>query len=737
MAKLIEKDFPFARLSQIAERESWRKEVYRPIYYIQKWWARRLGSVFRGILLSSCLDEQEDFWDRFYGSNNFGGKTVFDPFMGSGVTVGEAIKLGCRVIGRDINPVAFIACSAAFSRYSVIDVLSEYKRLEQTLAPKLLSYFQTQTSSGESATVLYYFLVKTVVCPECGDEIDLFSTRIFSKNATPGKDPSARCLCPVCGEINYTVFNAKRLTCPKCETTYNPQDGNIKGPKVTCNHCQQSFRLVDRMKSIDGPLPYRRYAKMILKKDGQKTYEPMNIFDKNLEYRVKEEYKSIVDSFPIVVIEPGYNTNQILKHNYKNWHRLFSDRQLVCIRHILNGIKEVQNADLRVLFSCLFSGMLEFNNLFTSFKGEGTGAVRHMFSHHVLKPEMMPLEANIWGTPKSSGSFSTLFRSRVMRALTYKSDPFELRIYGANSIKVPGINQAVSIPISDNYYEFNSQLKSVYLSAGDSSCMDMPDRSVDLVVTDPPFFDNVHYSQLADIFFYWLNQILEISSITTTRSPKEVQDTDSVRFTEKLTAVFAECNRLLKDTGLFVFTYHHARHEGWTSVHRAIRHSGFICTQAYPIKSEMSVSMPLRQAKSPIHLDLIFICRKKSEGYSSSPAINLISNALDIAKAQIFSLKSAGINLSLGDAKVVMMGRLLCEVHKLKNLDFEEDFLAEIEQNINAYVDEINAFQGEVFYRQEEQQQLRLFEEVEKMLVKKVAADAIFSPNVSTDTYKR
>ena len=51
----------------------------------------------------------------------------------------------------------------------------------------------------------------------------------------------------------------------------------------------------------------------------------------------------------------------------------------------------------------LFSGVLEFNNMFASYKGEGTGAVRHMFSHHILKPERTPIEANVWGTPKSSG----------------------------------------------------------------------------------------------------------------------------------------------------------------------------------------------------------------------------------------------------------------------------------------------------------------------------------------------
>jgi hypothetical protein len=41
--------------------------------------------------------------------------------------------------------------------------------------------------------------------------------------------------------------------------------------------------------------------------------------------------------------------------------------------------------------------------------------------------------------------------------------------------------------------------------------MDLPDKSVDVIVTDPPFFDNVHYSQLADFFYYWLDQLLNLS----------------------------------------------------------------------------------------------------------------------------------------------------------------------------------------------------------------------------------
>lgn len=731
MAKLIETDFPFAELSLIAERESWRKELQRPVYYLHKWWARRLGSVFRGILLGACLDESEDFWERYYGRNALDGTVVFDPFMGSGVTLGEALKLGCRVIGRDINPVPSVACQAAFSPYDHSQVLATYRRLEAELAPRLLSYFDTETNGGERATVLYYFLVKVVDCPECGKDIELFKTRVFSRNAVPRKDPSARSLCPGCGAVNATLFDAERVVCPACSRAYDPQQGNIAGAKVRCDGCTHSFRLVDRMKSLSGPLPFRRYAKMLLTAGGQKRYEALNDFDRRLEAQLADEALTIAGSFPVVPIEPGYNTNQMLRHNYRHWHEVFSDRHLVCIRHAIDAIRKIDDGDLRTLFACLFSGVLEFNNLFTSFKGEGTGAVRHMFAHHVLKPETMPLEANIWGTSKSSGAFSCLFRSRVERALAYKADPFELRVNSSKTKRVRGINRPIAAPVARSFSQFRSQPKAAYVSTGDSSCTDLPDKSVDLVVTDPPFFDNVHYSQLADFFYYGLNQILELSDSTTTRSRSEVQDTDPELFASKLTSVFTECSRVLRDEGLFIFTYHHSRHEGWSAVHRAIRHSGFVCEQAYPIKAEMSVSMPLKQAKSPIHLDLILICRRTRGGATAEAGEDPLASAIHDAECQVSSLRRVGIKVSLGDAKVILMGRVLCEAHRMRSLDGEERFLRELEDGVDECVAQVMSAKGEVLYddgQDSEVRQLMLFEEMGEYLAKRRAVSGKVAP---------
>ena len=55
--RLLETDaYPFEFISEVAERESWRKEIHRPIYHLHKWWAKRLGSIFRGILLGASAD---------------------------------------------------------------------------------------------------------------------------------------------------------------------------------------------------------------------------------------------------------------------------------------------------------------------------------------------------------------------------------------------------------------------------------------------------------------------------------------------------------------------------------------------------------------------------------------------------------------------------------------------------------------------------------------------------------
>jgi putative DNA methylase len=299
----------------------------------------------------------------------------------------------------------------------------------------------------------------------------------------------------------------------------------------------------------------------------------------------------------------------------------------------------------------LFSGTLEFNNLFASYKGEGTGAVRHMFSHHILKPERMPIEANVWGTPRSSGSFSTLFRSRLLRALEYRQAPTEVMVNSGEKSRVcspPFSGYVEPWPSSGTFTP-----RTIYLSCGDSAESGLSDKSLDLIVTDPPFFDNVHYSELADFFHAWRQA--DDEKVKTTRQEAEVQDTDANRFASKLRVVFRECHRILKDDGLLVFTYHHSRDEGWQSVAEAILGAGFVVVNSHPVKSEMSVATPKSQAKDPIQLDIVVVCRKDTGKVKPLTT----RQAGRSARSKMDRLEKAGFELSRNDKKIVLHGQML------------------------------------------------------------------------------
>ena len=166
MRRAIESDdFPFEQLSRIAERESWRKEIYRPIYHVHKWWAQRLGSAFRGILLGALTPEGTDILDLFYSRTRFPDAVVFDPFMGSGTTLGETLKLGGRAIGRDINPVSYLQVRAALTLRDAAALERTYKEIEVDVADTISGYYTTCLPDGTLCQVLYYFWVMQVSLP--------------------------------------------------------------------------------------------------------------------------------------------------------------------------------------------------------------------------------------------------------------------------------------------------------------------------------------------------------------------------------------------------------------------------------------------------------------------------------------------------------------------------------------------------------------------------------------------
>ena len=527
--------------------------------------------------------------------------------MGSGTTIGEAHKLGFTALGRDINPVAVNAVAVALGPMDRTKLKNAFSDLSSAVGEQIRNLYRSLDSRGHSCDVLYYFWVMQVACPHCANSVDLFSSYVIAGNAYPHRKPEIQIICPSCGDVFAGLHGTQCVSCRSCQNEFNPPQAPAKGQKARCSKCETTFSIKDALKGVRPR--FRLYAKLVLREDKVKEYLPATDADQisyeNCSRQLESELACGGISLPILPLARGYNTQQAMSYGFLSWRDFFNGRQLLALAYLHNAITKIQDATTREAMLTLFSGVLEFNNLFASYKGEGTGAVRHMFAHHILKPERMPIEANVWGTPKSSGSFSGLFRSRLMRAFEYRLAPKEINGISGKPVvcSPPFCGETIEWPTKQIPNE-----RVISLSCGDSAVTGLPNKSVDLVVTDPPFFDNVHYSELADFFYAW-HQIGN-KKARSTRSLLEVQDTDAANFARKLKSVFVECHRLLKDDGLLVFTYHHSRDEGWEALAEAIIGSGFVIINSQPVKSEMSVATPKAQTKEPIQLDIILVCRK-------------------------------------------------------------------------------------------------------------------------------
>lgn len=675
MKRLIEKDFPFEHIDPIAELESWRKEIHRPNYHIHKWWANRLGSVFRGIVIGTAFDNRSDIWKHFYEKHEHSGTVVLDPFMGSGTTLGECVKLGINPIGCDINPISTFIVKQSLTNVPVEKLEEVFKEIEIEVKGKITQYYKTVSPyTGDLCDVLYYFWVKVVTTPH-GEEIPLFRHYVFSRNAYPRKKPQSRILCKYCGEINLGRYDATMLECESCGRSFNPQSGNVSGQFVVDSQ-GNSWKIRDLVLQSESHPEHRLYAIMALEENGKKIYIKPKKFDFDLYAKASRKLRRTSLPLPNMKVRSGYNTNQARGYNYLNWRDFFNDRQLLCLGTLLKSILSIGDTVVREHFLCLFSGTLEFNNMFCSFKGEGTGAVRHMFSHHILKPERTPLENNVWGTRRSSGAFSSLFRSRLLKAKQYLNAPFEIELTytakGKTSSKII-CSDPIDVTVCDEYKSFIKHKKAALVLNGDSGNLPLPDRSVDAVITDPPYFDFVHYSELSDFFFAWLAPVLNDSYEYFGRENSychgEVQDTCHDSFSENLCRVFKECHRTLKNNGLLVFSFHHSKPTAWMAIYKSIVNAGFSLMAAHPVKAEMSVGSPKSATRNPINIDAILVCKKCRNRDTANRKVwtYAMKNAME------YEERFERINRTLTDAdrSVIMASQIL--VHSSKaQLEFTE-----------------------------------------------------------------
>ncbi|MHA1976859.1 MAG: DNA methyltransferase, partial [Candidatus Hodarchaeales archaeon] len=254
--KMIETTFPIIEISQLAIPE---RSSYKPIYQMSKWFARRSSSIFRAILLSCILSPSDDIMDEFYNAkDSFKNVTVLDPFMGGGTTIIEALRLGMKCIGVDINPVAWFITKTESLMVDLEELQAIITKCEETLEHQVKNWYKTRCPECDNpADIIYTHWVKCLPCPTCRSIIPMFRNFLvgYLTNDTI-------LLCPSC----YAVFPSNKplsseIVCPDCTKNFNPSKGNRKGRKVLeCPDCGDLIQILNLTKERKSPLSWKPFA---------------------------------------------------------------------------------------------------------------------------------------------------------------------------------------------------------------------------------------------------------------------------------------------------------------------------------------------------------------------------------------------------------------------------------------------------------------------------------------------
>ena len=159
---------------------------------------------------------------------------------------------------------------------------------------------------------------------------------------------------------------------------------------------------------------------------------------------------------------------------------------------------------------------------------------------------------------------------------------------------------------------------------GSATELPWPDEYFDAVLTDPPYYDNVPYSDLSDFFYVWLKRTigdLYPELFATPLAPKAqemVADASKAggmeqakrRFEEMLTQSFREIHRVLHADGIAVIVFAHKTTAAWETVISALLDAGLYLTASWPVHTEMQARLRAQESAA-LASSIYMVCRKR------------------------------------------------------------------------------------------------------------------------------
>ncbi|MGQ0752858.1 MAG: DUF1156 domain-containing protein [Betaproteobacteria bacterium] len=658
----IEKNFDVTMIAAMALKEKQIQQNYRPIIAVHKWFARRPGTLFRGLLLSEF--SEAPLYDSFFRANDFPGRIIADPFMGGGTPLIEANRVGCDVIGFDINPMA-----AWIVREEVehLDI-----DLYRKAAIELIAKLEAETSAayqtdcphyGDLDVPVKYFLwVKVLECEKCGRDIDLFPGYLLADDT---RHPNNVLVCSECGELNEVTNLSNAGKCHSCSAVLI-EAGPAKRNRCACRNCGHS-NSYPRPKAR--PFRHRMFA-IEYYNPRQKSGHSGRFFKKPEEKdlsraaSVAARWRNLEPRFvPEQEIPDGDETERLHRWGYSRYRELFNERQLVGLELSCRLIEGVSDQRIRHALSTNLSDLLRYQNMLCRYD---TMALKSLdiFSVHGFPVGLIQCESNLLGIMNGAGSSvgSGGWRNIVekyAKAKRYCEAPFETRQQAGRKAVVPIKGEWIGERWN------GGRPRAVTIRCLSSTDVQLEEHSLDAVFTDPPYLGNVQYGELMDFCYVWLRRLVgakvEGFSRESTHSPDELTGNetkarDLVHFTAGLSAVYRAMARALKPGAPLAFTFHHNRMEAYQAVGVSILDAGLVCSATLPCPAEMGGSIHIHGTGSSI-VDTIFVCRSHGT-IRRRQLFDTPAKLLQLVLTDLKQLRAAGVKPTVGDTRCIVFGHL-------------------------------------------------------------------------------
>jgi len=588
---------------------------------IHVWWARRPHSAMRSLVFSSlCKNTGEEAIDRMAKlamTNNQedlekakemlvgpdGEKPkLLDMFGGGGTIPFESKKLGVDTYSIDANELS-VFIQKCNMEYSENIIMEQAISLVRTTGEKVLEKLKEETDwlyplrQKHNEETFGYLWSYSKNCDNCGYKFYLIKRPWLSKKkgkktglyVVNNENEQGLEIGELDEILNYPFAWKKRssdLSCPKCAT---------KQSKLNLNECRDEILGLIKKSPQGGKLFQKIDEKAIPEIDEISAKETALLIDMGIQLPTSQlpKWSGIVNpaGYGMDTHSDFLNRRQrllliyLIKILRDEYSVLLKETKPEMAKFVIGVLSSL--IDQVVDWNCRLSMWIPQNEqVGRAFCGPGIA----MLWDYAETDQLLRGPANLWGKLE-----------RIIKGVqSFESSTGTVNIQKAH---------AQNLPFEDDFF--------------------------DAIVTDPPYYDNIYYSILADFFYTWKKPLLEF--IEPSLFEKEITDFEyelvasSIRnenaklahekYCSELNSAFVQAARVLKPNGVFSFIYSHSSVNGWDAIINAYRNSPFIITSVQPLSIERK-GRPRAVLSEAVNTCITFVARKdiaekKEESFES------------------------------------------------------------------------------------------------------------------------